>query len=44
MFYINKSTQKVVIFGVSCFLEGKNNLDEDRVEHVVELVEQALIN
>ena len=31
--------QKVVVFGVSCFLEDNNNLDEDGVEHV-ELVEQ----
>ena len=29
-----------VVFGVSCFLDGKNNLDEDGVEHV-ELVEQG---
>ena len=40
MFYINKSMQKVVVFGVSCFLEGKNNLDGDGVEHV-ELAQQG---
>ena len=40
MFYINKSMQKVVVFGVSCFLVGKNNLDEDEVEHV-ELPQQG---
>ena len=32
--------QKVVVFGVSCFLVGKNNLDEDEVEHV-ELPQQG---
>ena len=33
--------QKVAVFGVSDFLEGKNNVDKDGVEHVVELVAQG---